>query len=248
MKNKIISLLEVMSPLFLVLGALGLLFSKSVEIGFIVLSLGCVTGMSVIASKSRIDVYEKFHLISCVVGLIIMGMFFFSGIIYKIAVSLVVLFAVDFLILLMDMGTFSGRRKNNRYTKENHSEESSEKQAIHSEKKENYGKFNEEKIYDELENIKDEFAQVQIYEAGDIEDMGDLALKKQAEKIKSDFDSAVIVQDPKEGRFFYKEAGSTFHLKGCLAVKRIKKKDLKSSNSRTVLLAKGYKPCKMCDS
>ena len=96
-----------------------------------------------------------------------------------------------------------------------------------------------------MESIKKQLESVKIVEDGRSEDK---VLRKQAEQIKKEIKRAVVVEDPKAGRYFYKEEGKTFHVAGCMALGKINKKEIKSSQSRTEVLARGYKPCKVCSS
>lgn len=78
-----------------------------------------------------------------------------------------------------------------------------------------------QKIYDDLENIKKELKVMHDVEEQSTDD------KK---------------------KYYYKESGKSFHLAGCISLARTPKAEIKSSKSRTELLANGYKSCKICNS
>jgi len=220
---------DMLSPLLLILGDLALFFKETMFVGYILFSIGCILGIITIARLNIFNESERFHLLVSLVGLATLGVFAFTGATEYIVIAILILFVIDFMILAID--NRNGSVDLNKLDKKS--------------KKENYSKYNEEKIIDELNNIKEELNHVQVFEDGDIDD---LTLKSQVEKIREEFSDAVIVQDPKEGRYFYKENGKSFHTKDCTILQRANKKDLKSSNSRTQLLAKGYSTCKICNS
>jgi hypothetical protein len=228
MKNNISLLLKVISPLLLLLGDAGLFFDKTMFAGYVLFILGCAFGFIGAAASSRFDVYERFHLLASLLGFGILGVFIITGILERVIILALILFVINFMLRVIDLRKESKRRT--------------------SKKEEKYKKINEEELYNELDNIKDEVNNIQILEEGSMNDIADLSLKKEAEQIKKDFSQSIIVQDPKEGRYFYKENGKTFHVKGCTALSKLNKKEVKSSNSRTELLARGYTACKVCNS
>lgn len=234
MKYKISFLLKLLSPLLLILGDLGLFFDRTIYAGYIMFALGSSFGLIGAALSSKHDSYERFSMLTSCLGFALLGVFMFTGILQRVVILALLLFVVDFVLMVIDLKTEIKNKK--------------KKKKAPVEKSENYKKFNEKEIYSELENIKEEVAHIQILEEGDIEDVEDLSVKKQAEQIKKEFSEAIVVQDPKEGRYFFKENGKTFHVKGCIALRKIDKKETKSSNSRTGLLARGYKSCKSCNS
>jgi Ca2+/Na+ antiporter len=235
MKYNTSLLLRIISPFFLILGDVGLFFDKTMFAGYILFVVGCSLGLIGVALSSRFDAYERFHLLTSCLGFGILGVFLITGILERVIILALVLFVLNFVLMVMNL---TGNNK-----KVNSSEEENETEV----KDDKYKKFHEKKLYDELENIKDEFNHIQILEEGDISSLKDLSLKNEAEQIKKDISDAIIVQDPKEGRYFFKESGKMFHVKGCVALKKLNKKEIKSSNSRTELLAKGYKSCKSCN-
>ncbi len=232
MKYKRLTLLRIFSSFFLVLGVGCLFFEEVVFIGYFLLILGSSFGIIGSALSSRYDIYERFHLLASIMGFGIVGVFFVTGLLERVVILALILFVVNFLITIIDL------RNGNLMVKE----------LVKKREAKKYDKFNEKEIYNELDNIKDEVGHIQILEEGNIDDEVDLSLKNEAEQIKKEFSQAVVVQDPKEGRYFFKENGKMFHIKGCMALKRMNKKDIKSSNSRTELLARGYKSCKNCNS
>ncbi|MGV8162684.1 MAG: hypothetical protein ACP5N2_05130 [Candidatus Nanoarchaeia archaeon] len=221
MKNNFEFTFSLLSPLLLILGDLSLFFSQTMFLGYILLALGCIIGLVALANNSLFEVTERFHLLTIIFSLLILGLFIFTGAINYLVVAAIVLFVINFMIHVIDS-------------------KSSDEGEVKT-----YKKYNEEELYHELENIKEEFNQVKILQDGIIEDV---SMKKQAEQLKAELKSAVVLQDPKEGRYFYTENGKMFHQAGCMAMQRTKKKDVKSTNSRTELLAKGYKSCKVCNS
>ncbi|MGV8169091.1 MAG: hypothetical protein ACP5N3_03465 [Candidatus Nanoarchaeia archaeon] len=222
MKNNLRVVFSVLSPLLLVLGDVGLFFSQTMFAGYVLIAFGCVLGLINFASDETFGTTERFHLLTLIATLLMVGLFVFSGIIKNIVIGAVVLFIVDFLIHVIDA-----------------------RNRINSKDEESYEAHNEKEVYDELENIREEFDHVKILEEGVIEDF---SLKRQAEKLKEELKSALVLEDPKEGRYFYTEGGKMFHVAGCMAMRKTNKKEIKSSNSRTELLAKGYKSCKICNS
>lgn len=234
MKYKISLLLKILSPILLIIGGLGLFFGRTLYMGYILFALGSSFGLIGAALSSKYDSYERFSLLTSCLAFALLGVFMIAGILQRVVILALLLFVIDFVLMVIDMKTAIRIRK--------------KKKVSPVEKSEKYKKFNEKEIYNELETIKDEVAHIQILEEGDINDVEDFSVKKQAEQIKKEFSEAIVVQDPKEGRYFFKENGKTFHAKGCIALRKMNKKEIKSSNSRTGLLARGYKSCKICNS
>jgi large-conductance mechanosensitive channel len=222
MKNNFDMILVFISPLLLILGDLGLFFSQTMFLGYVLFAFGCVLGLVNLARNSRFELTERFHLITIIAALLILGTFIFTGVLNQLIIAAIVLFVIDFIIHVIDAREISDEKP----VKE-------------------YKKHNEEELYHELEEIQDEFNHVKILEEGDIEDV---SLRRQAEQIKSELKAATVLQDPKGGRYLYTENGKMFHLAGCMSMQRTKKKEIKTTNSRTELLAKGYKACKVCNS
>jgi len=213
-------------------GDLGFFFKETMFVGYILFALGCVLGLSAIAISSRFELSEKFHLITVIMGLIMLGVFIFTGVLEQLIIAALVLFVMDFMILIIDF------RQGNNGSADNLKEENSSE-------KEQYSKFNEKKLYDELDHIKEEFSNVEIVRDTDYVDSG---VEKKAEQIMNELKNVIVVEDPKNGRYFYKENGKMFHVAGCMSLQRTDKKDVLSTNSRTELLARGYKTCKVCNS
>jgi hypothetical protein len=227
MKYKTSLFLKIISSFLLVLGTLGFFFPRTAFAGYLLFVLGCSFGLISVALHYKFDVYERFHLLTSLMGFGIVGLFILSGIKERVVIISLMLFIINLFIVLLNIP-------------------SRKKEDDVSEPDVKYDKYNEKEIYNELDDLKDEVAQIQILEEGEISDMKDLSAKAQAEQIKKEFSQAIIVEDPKDGRYFFKDTGKMFHLRGCTAIKNVRKKDLKSSNSRTELLARGYKPCKIC--
>jgi Ca2+/Na+ antiporter len=225
MKNTFATMLNVVAPSLLILGDLGLFFDKTMFAGYILFILGCAFGLIGVALSSKFESYERFNLLTSLMGFAIIALFVFTGILERVIIVALVLFVVNFVLMVVSL-----------------------KKDAPVKQDEKYKKFNEKRLYNELDNIKEELGQVKIFEEGNVSDIEDLSLRNKAKQIKNDLAQAIVLEDPKEGRYFYKETGKMFHLKDCVSLQRANKKEIKASNSRTELLAKGYKSCKLCNS
>ncbi len=86
---------------------------------------------------------------------------------------------------------------------------------------------------------------------------GDSAINVEAQKIYDDLENIkkelkvmheVETPQQESKKFYFKEGGKSFHLAGCISLARTPKSEIKSSKSRTELLANGLKSCKICNS
>jgi hypothetical protein len=323
MKDKPGTTFSVAAAGLLLLGDLGLFFAQTRIAGYAAFLLGCILGIVSIARANELDNDEKFHFLVAILGLLILGIFMFTGVIFIVVILGLMLFAVDFLLALLDLRSIYEEEEIDMYYDEYAQPSVKEpikeiksvklekpffKENLFKERPDNEKKFEEfqkRKVYDDLDSIKEQIENIKIIDDGETEDKllrrqaeqikkefkgatfleserntskkneelrkkkdsenlesikkqlesvriledgrtDDKVLRKAAEQIKKEIRGAIVVEDPKAGRYFYKEDGKTFHVAGCMALKRINKKDKKSSQSRTELLARGYKPCKIC--
>jgi lipid-A-disaccharide synthase-like uncharacterized protein len=278
MRDKPGTVLNVVAAGLLLLGDLGILFSQTGFAGYVLFSLGCVLALIGAARENILDLDERFHLLAALVGLIMLGFFVFTGALMAVVVLALVLFALDFLIALLDLrkayseirepGTRIAERSADEeefrilgaeefdFPEEQRRREAKEERAekprprikeIERElERKKYDEYQQKKMLEELDSIKDQLNSIQVIRGEGRSEAGDVAVRKKAEQIKNEIKGAVVVEDPKAGRYFYKEDGKMFHVAGCMTLQRMNKKEIKPSQSRTALLAKGYKPCKIC--